>query len=337
MKAIILRDLHQPVELADMPQPKVDAGEVVVQLKAAALNHRDVYVQQGRYPGIKLPVILGSDGAGFVAEVGEGVNTQWLGKAVMINPGLHWGNNPAFYSPQFRILGMPDDGTFAEYIRINAQYIYPKPDYLSFEEAAAMPLGGVTAWRALMTRGRLQAGERVLITGIGGGVALLALQISLAAGAEVWVTSASAEKLRRAIALGAKGGVNYREADWAKTLMVQTGGGKAGYFDLIIDSAGGPGFAKLLDVAASGGRIVIYGGTAGNLTDLLAPRIFFKHLDIMGSTMGTGEEFAAMLEFIEANQVKPVIDTVYPLADTEAALRKMESATQYGKIGLSIA
>ncbi|GAA4449064.1 zinc-binding dehydrogenase [Nibrella saemangeumensis] len=336
MNAIVLRDVRQPVELIEMPHRKAGPGEVVVQLKAAALNHRDVYVQQGLYPGIKLPVILGSDGAGVVTEVGEGVNSQWLGKAVVINPGLNWGSNAKFYSPDFRILGMPDDGTFAEYIRINAQYIYPKPDYLSFEEASTIPLGGVTAWRALMTRGRLQAGDRVLITGIGGGVALLAMQIAVAAGAEVWVTSGSEEKLQRAVTLGAKGGVDYKEPDWAKTLLAKTGGGKAGYFDVIIDSAGGPGFAKLLEVAASGGRIVIYGGTTGNLTDLLAPRIFFKHLDILGSTMGTGEEFAAMLQFVEAHQLKPVIDTVYPLAETEAALRKMASGAQFGKLVLSI-
>lgn len=336
MKAIVLREPHQPVELADMPQPQAGPGEIVVQLKAAALNHRDVFVQKGLYPGMQLPVIPGSDGAGIVVEVGDGVNTKWLGREVVINPGLNWGDNMRFYSPQFRILGMPDNGTFAEYIGIGATYVYPKPAHLSFEEAAVIPLGGVTAWRSLMTRGRLQAGERVLITGIGGGVALLALQFAVASGAEVWVTSGSAEKLQRALTLGARGGVDYREADWSKTLMAQTGGGKAGYFDLIIDSAGGPGFAKLLEVAASGGRIVIFGGTMGNLTDLLAPRIFFKQLDIMGSTMGTGEEFRAMLNFVEAHKLRPIIDSVYPLADAESALRRMDSGVQFGKIVLSI-
>ena len=180
---------------------------------------------------------------------------------------MNWGNNPKFYGPDFKILGMPDNGTFAEFITIDAKYIHHKPAHLSFVQAAALPLAGLTAWRALITRAGLPtsgtgSSPKVLITGIGGGVALFALQFALAAGAEVWVTSGSDEKIEKAKAMGAMGGVNYRDADWYKTLIAQTGGNRGGhpaerrgYFDVIIDSAGGPGFAKLTDVAAPGGRI----------------------------------------------------------------------------------
>jgi NADPH:quinone reductase-like Zn-dependent oxidoreductase len=235
---------------------------------------------------------------------------------------------------------MPDAGTFAEYVTVPARYVHPKPAHLSFEQAAALPLTSLTAWRALFTRGRLSQDrslERVLITGIGGGAALSALQFAVATGAEVWVTSGSDEKIQRAVELGAKGGVNYKQADWLKQLMTQTGGGRTGYFDLIIDSAGGPGFAKLIDAAASGGRIVFYGGTTGNITDVAPPKVFFKQLDILGTTMGTEPEFAAMLAFVNKHRVAPIVDVVLPLAETEQALRRMEAGKQFGKIILAIA
>lgn len=319
--------------------PVAGPGEVVVQLKAAALNHRDVFIQQGLYPGIKLPVILGSDGAGVVAELGEGVEPDWQGQAVVINPAMQWGDNPNFYGPDFRILGMPDNGTFAEFVVVSAASIHPKPPYLSFEQAAAFPLAGLTAWRALMTRAQLQASgkpERVLITGIGGGAALFALKFAVATGAEVWVTSGSDDKLANAKALGATGGVNYRDVDWHKTLMVQTGGGRAGYFDVIIDSAGGPGFAKLIDVAAPGGRIAFFGGTKGTITDIQPPKVFFKQLSIFGSTMGTQAEFRSMLAFVSNQQIQPVVDEVLPIEQMERAMQKMDAGSQFGKIVLSI-
>ena len=231
---------------------------------------------------------------------------------------------------------MPDNGTFAEYLKIEARYLHPKPAHLTFEQAAALALAGLTAWRALMTRALFRPDDKVLITGIGGGVALIALQFAVAAGAEVWVTSGSEEKLQRALALGAKGGVNYREPDWHRTLLAQTGGGRTGYFTVLIDSAAGPGFARLIDVAAPGGRIVFYGGTTGNITDVMPSKIFFKQLNIHGTTMGTGEEFAAMTRFVEANKLVPVIDAIFPLSETEQALRRMDEGKQFGKIVLAI-
>ncbi|MFD2932220.1 quinone oxidoreductase family protein [Spirosoma flavum] len=339
MKAILLAEKYQPVQLIDAPVPTAGPDEVLVKLEAASLNHRDVYIQQGLYPGIRLPAILGSDGAGIVTDVGEGVDTAWRGQSVVINPAMHWGGNPKFYGPDFRILGMPGNGTFAEYVVVGTMYIHHKPTHLSFEQAAAFPLAGLTAWRALMTRAGLHISgtpEKVLVTGIGGGAALFALQFAVAAGAEVWVTSGSEEKLVAAKALGATGGVNYREPDWANTLTTQTGGGRAGYFDVIIDSAGGAGFSKLIDVAASGGRIAFFGGTTGNITDIIPPKVFFKQLSIFGSTMGTEREFADMLSFIADKQIVPVLDEIFPLIDTERAMQKMDTGKQFGKIVFKI-
>lgn len=336
MKAVVLQEINQSVSIQEVEKPQAGAGEVIVQLKAAALNHRDVFVQQGKYPGIKLPVILGSDGSGVVSEVGEGVSEEWLGKEVIVNPSQNWGPDDRFYSKNFKILGMPDNGTFAEYLKVEAKYLMPKPVHLSFEAAAAIPLGGVTAWRALMSRAAMKAGDRVLVTGIGGGVALLVLQLAVAAGAEVWVTSGSDEKIAKAVELGAKGGVNYKDPNWAKNLIAATGGDRSGYFEVIIDSAGGPSFAKLIDVATAGGRICFFGGTTGNIPDIIPGKVFFKQLNIYGSTMGTEAEFADMVRFIEEKQIQPVIDEIMPLEEAEAALRRMDNGTQFGKIVLKI-
>lgn len=337
MKAIQLLETKQPLALTDIPQPTAGPGEVLINLKAAALNHRDVFIQHGLYPGIKTPVTLGADGAGVVVETGAGVDPVWKGQEVVINCSMGWGHNPKFYDANtFQILGMPTNGTFAEYIAISANYIYHKPTHLTFAEAAAIPLAGLTAWRALITRAGLQPKEKVLVTGIGAGTALFALQFALASNAEVWVTSGSDAKIQKAIELGAKGGVNYKNSDWAKTLMTETGGGRAGYFDVIIDSAGGPGFAKLMDVAASGARIAMFGGTTGNLTDIVPSKVFFKQLNIFGTTMGTDKEFGDMLQFIIKHQLMPVVDQIFPLAEAEQAFRRMDEGQQSGKIVLNI-
>lgn len=336
MKAIIQPALHQPAHYTDVEKPVAGPGEVVVKLKAAALNHRDVFIQKGMYPGIKLPVIPGADGAGIVVETGEGVDPIWRNQAVVVNPSLNWGPNPHAFGPNFAILGMPDNGTFAEYLKIGATYLHHKPAHLSFEQAAAIPLAGLTAWRVLMTRAGFKPTDKVLITGIGGGVALFVLQFAVSAGAEVWVTSGSEEKLQRAISMGAKGGVNYRNSDWLATLMTQTGGGRAGYFDVIIDSAGGPDFNKLIDAAAPGGRIAFYGGTTGNIPELTPGRVFFKQLNIYGSMMGTEKEFSEMVRFVAENELLPIVDEIFPLADAERALRRMDEGKQFGKIVLKI-
>ena len=334
MKAAIIEGKDLPIVIKEVEKPVTGINEVVVQIKAAALNHRDVFVQQGKYPGIVWPVIPGSDGAGVVVAIGEGVSSDWLDKEVIINPGHNWGSDERFNSLNFKILGMPDQGTYAEFVKIEAKYLVPKPAHLTFEEAAALPLAGVTGWRALMTRAALQTGERVLITGIGGGVALFLLQFAVAAGAEVWVTSGSDDKIEKAMALGAKGGVNYKDPNWSKNLLAAAGADRSGYFDVIIDSAGGASFSKLIDVAAIGGRICFFGGTTGNITDIVPAKVFFKHLSILGSTMGSEKEFSEMVAFVNQHQIKPIIDRIFPLNEAESALRRMEAGTQFGKIVL---
>jgi NADPH:quinone reductase-like Zn-dependent oxidoreductase len=251
---------------------------------------------------------------------------------VVINPGHNWGDNPKAQAKNFKILGLPDQGTFAEYISVPAQYVRPMPAHLSFEQAAALPLGGLTAYRAAFTRAGLQAGERVLITGIGGGVAVLALQMAVARGADVWVTSSSAEKLAHAQELGAKGGANYNDENWVADLTKQAGG----HFDVIIDSAAGSSFNALLDAAAPGGRIVFFGGTLGAIPQVPPAKVFWKQLTILGSTMGTEQDFADMVSLIEENEIVPVVDQVFPLAEGEAAIRHLAKGAQFGKVVLRI-
>ena len=336
MKAIVLRELGGPEKLLleEVPDPQPGPGEVVVNLHAAALNHRDQWIRYGQYAGIKLPIILGSDGAGVVQLVGEGVDTAWIGRAVIINPSLDWGDNEAAQSKKYRILGLPDDGTYAELIKVPAENIVPKPDHLSFEEAAALPLAGLTAYRAVATRAQVKAGETVLVTGIGGGVATFALQIATALGAKVLVTSGSDQKLEKAKQLGATGGANYKTQDWAKEITALTGGAGP---DVIIDSAGNGTLETAVKIVKPAGRIVFFGATNGLAPNLDLRRIFFKQLNLFGSTMGSPREFAALVQLYQDQQLKPTVDQVIPLTQTPEAHTRMEEASQFGKIVLKIA
>lgn len=331
MKAAVLTGIDEKISLQDYPIPEARAGEVIVALRSAALNHRDLWIQKGQYAGLQFPVIPGSDGSGVIRSVGEGVDISWIDREIIINPGLHWGDNPVTHAPTFKILGLPDNGTLAEYVAVPAENIVAKPTHLSFDTAAALPLAGLTGYRALISRAQTKPGEKVLITGIGGGVSLITAQFALALGAEVWCTSGSDEKIQRAEALGIHGGVNYRQEDWAKTLR-----DRAGTFDVIIDSAAGDGFAHLIELASLGGRIVLYGRTRGVISALNPARIFWKQLSILGSTMGSAADFQAMLEFVTANTLQPVVDSIFPLEQVEEALRYMENSTQTGKIVIKI-
>lgn len=322
MRAVCLTAVNQ-LEIADVSAPVLAAGEVVVKLRAAALNHRDVWIKAGQYAGLKWPCIPGSDGAGVVT-AGD---PAWIGREVIINPSFHWGNRDVAQGKDFEILGLPRDGTLAEQIAVPVAQLAVKPAYLSWEEAAALPLAGLTAYRALFSRAQLRAGERVLITGIGGGVALFALQFAVAQGAEVWVTSSSAEKITRAVALGAKGGFDYTAADWAKGAAV-----RPGPFDVIVDSAGGEGFETLIDLAAPGGRIVFFGATRGNPPGFTMRKVFFRQLSLLGTTMGSPEDWAAMVEFATRHRLKPVVSAVFPLDRAAEAFALMESGGQFGKI-----
>lgn len=328
MQAVVLSGVKTAVALQSMPDPTAAPGQAVVRLRAAALNHRDLWVQLGQYANIRLPHIPGSDGAGVVEAVGSPADQSWVGREVIINPSLDWGDDLRTQGPKFRILGMPDSGTFAEQIAIPVANLAPKPAHLTWEQAAALPLAGLTAWRALFTRAQLKAGEKVLITGIGGGAALFALQFAVAAGAQVWVTSSSTEKLARAKTLGATGGVNYRDADWPAILQAAAGG----LFDVVLDSAGGAGFGPVIEVTRPGGRIVFFGATTGNPPGLDLRKCFFRQLTLLGTTMGSPADFAGMTAFVAQHKITPVVDRVFPLADTEQALRHMEAGAQFGKI-----
>jgi NADPH:quinone reductase-like Zn-dependent oxidoreductase len=326
MRALRIEEIGKLARV-DVPDPVAGAGEVVVALKAAALNHRDLWIKLGRYAGLRYPCIPGSDGAGVVAAAGPGVDGAWVGREVIINPGSEWGALPGAQGKDFKILGLPADGTLAAKVAVPADRLAPKPAHLSWEEAAALPLAGLTAWRALMTRARPAPGDRILITGIGGGVALCALKFAVAAGHEVWVTSSSDQKIHQAEKLGAKGGFRYDLEGWAEAAIRSPGP-----FQVIIDSAGGPGFAGLVDAAAPAGRIVLFGATKGNSPELVLRKVFWKQLSILGSTMGNDSDWAAMMEFVARHAVKPVLSDVFPFERGAEAFDLMERGGQFGKI-----
>ncbi len=336
MKAVVLHELEGPEALSyeDVQDPEPGSGEIVVRLRNAALNRRDVFVTQGMYPGAKpdaLPIILGSDGSGEVAARGDGAEGPEEGAEVVINPALYWGDNPKVPGKEYRILGLPDDGTYAQFVKVPADHVYPKPSHLSHEEAAALPLAALTAYRALFSRGSLQEGETVLVPGIGGGVATFVVQMAKAAGATVFVTSGSDEKIERAKELGADGGVNYNSEDWSKELKNMTGG-----VDLSIDSIGGETFNALVQLAKPGSRIVIFGATQGPVPKMMTISIALKNLDVFGTAMGNAQEFGDMLEFYEKHELHPVINETYSLEETTAAQQHMEEGKGIGKIVLEI-
>jgi len=332
MKALILQQLGGPEQLRidEIVTPEPGPGQVRVRLRAAALNRRDVWITLGQYPGIRLPCILGSDGAGTVDALGPDTPAELLDRPVVVYPAYDWGNDPRFPSPTFRVLGMPDPGTFAEYLCVPASHVFDKPAHLNWEQAAAIPLAGLTAWRALMTQAAAQAGETVLVTGIGGGVATFALKWAVGLGARTFVTSGDDGKLEQARRMGAAGGVNYRDEYWAKRLSELSGG-----VDVVIDGTGGPSFKDCFSLLKPAGRLVVYGATAGN-----PPRgpemakLFFRQARIIGSTMGSPAEFAAMLRFIAEHRIEPTLDQVFPFDQAIAAHQRLLAGEQMGKIVL---
>ena len=333
MRAVVLHEAGGRLAVEDVPSPQTRPGEAIVQLRAAALNHRDVWIWKGQYAGLKFPAILGSDGVGTVVSAGAFDDERLVGREVIINPSLGWGSSPRAQDiATFRILGLPDDGTFAEYVKIPAVNVAAKPAHLSTIQAAALPLAGLTAFRAVSTQGRAQSGDRVLVTGIGGGAALFALQFAKARGARVFVTSSSDDKLARAADLGAEGGVNYKSDGWAKQAQELAGGP----FDLIVDSAGGAQFNDLTDAAAPGGRIVFFGTTLGNVPDFVGRRVYWKQLTVQGTTMGSPQDFADMVALVGEHRIVPVVDDVFPLDRAQEAFTKMDRSGQFGKLVLEI-
>ena len=327
MKALQLAKKDQPWQVCEVREPMLKNGMVLVKLKAAAFNHRDIWISKGMYAGIKYPIIVGSDGCGVIADVGRDLSRDILRNEVIINPSFNWGGEEDYQGQDFEILGLPQNGTMAEYVVVPKTYIHPQPIHLTPEQAAALPLAGLTAYRALFSKAGLKPKDKVLVNGIGGGVALFALQFAHAIGCEVWVTSSSPRKIESAQALGAAGGANYKTEGWHKQLMET-----AGSFDVIVDGAGGKGFGNLISIAAPGARIAIYGGTAGKIEGISPQKIFWKQISIFGSTMGSERDFHNMLHFVNRHEIVPVVDEVFPFDEAVIAAEKVEQGKQFGKV-----
>jgi zinc-binding alcohol dehydrogenase/oxidoreductase len=317
VKAIRIHEDGGPEVLRyeDVPDPVPRDDEALVELRAASLNHLDVWIRRG-LPSVPKPRILGADGAGVIAGTGT---------RVVINPGIMSGG-------KIHIVGETMDGTHAELIAVPRGSIHPIPDSLSFEDAAAFPLVFVTAYRMLVTRARVQEGEWVLIWGIGGGVATAALSIAKSLGAKVAVTSSSDEKLSRARELGADLGINHTTGDVVATVKDATGGGA----HVIVDDVGEATWKRTLEAARAEARIVVCGATTGPNPPAALHRLWWKQLSILGSSMGTPEDFQGAFDLVVAGKALPVVDRVYPLADTRAAHERLEAGEQFGKIVLSI-
>lgn len=328
------------LKLAETPAPEPGPGEAAVAIQAAALNHLDIWVRKGR-PGMSLsfPHVIGSDASGVVAALGPGVEGLAVGDPVVVNPGVHCGRCPDCLRGEqsqcasYGILGLSRPGTFAEQVVTRAENLGPKPAHLDWDAAAALPLAHLTAWRMLMTRARVRPGESVLIHGIGGGVALAALQFAKAAGARAMVTSSSGAKLERAAELGADAAVNYRETGVAAAARDWSGG--AGV-DVIIDAVGAATWPVNFAAARKGGRIVHCGVTAGAQTEANLAALYWNQLTVMGSTMGSHEDFRLMLAAVAAAGIAPVLDSVRPLGEVRDAMARMEAGEQFGKLALRI-
>ncbi|SEJ71595.1 D-arabinose 1-dehydrogenase, Zn-dependent alcohol dehydrogenase family [Cyclobacterium xiamenense] len=332
MKCIVLDSTHSDgIAYTELREPEPGPKEVKVRIHAAALNHRDQWCREQKYPNLKDGVILGSDGAGEVVDIGSKVDKSWIGKQVLINPALNWGDNQSAQQPDFRILGMPDHGTFAEYCCVPADRVHQIPAHLDSVHAAALPLAGLTAYRALFYQGQIKKGDRLLVTGFGGGVAQLAVQFALASGARVAVSSGSGWKLEKALEMGVEAGYFYHSESW-----VEEAKGNSDGFDLIIDSAMGSTINDLLELVRPGGSIVVYGATLGTMKEVNARNLFWKQVRLQGSTMGSDRDFEQMLDLVSHDSIQPTIDRVFSLSEATRAFDKMEKTEQLGKLVLQI-
>jgi NADPH:quinone reductase-like Zn-dependent oxidoreductase len=333
MKALMLTRTDGPdsVELQDIDQTVPVAGEVRVALRAASLNYRELWISRGQYPGMKLPSGLGADGAGVIDAVGTGVDANNIGREVVLYPGQGWGDNPKYPSKHFALYGMPLPGTLAQFICVPVENAVDKPALLTFEEAACLPTAGLTAWRALRVKANLTAGETVLITGIGGGVAVAACMFAVAMGGKVFVTSSAEDKIRRAEQLGAAGGVVYKQDKWGKAL-----GKLAGSIDIVVDGAPASSLAQYIRCLNMGARVVIYGSTGGVDAQFSAPDLFLRHATLLGTAMGTPWDFRDMIAFVEKYRLRPVIDQRFALDQARDALLALENSHGMGKIVVSI-
>ncbi|ANU21146.1 alcohol dehydrogenase [Planococcus plakortidis] len=323
MKAFVME--AGQYKLKDMPEPTAKPGEVVVKIRDAGINRRDLGLLK-RYGDNPEALIIGSDGAGIVESLGEGVTDFEVGDEVIINPGLRWERNSDAPPEGFDILGMPDHGTFAEKIAISAQQLEKKPGHLSWEEAGGLALPALTGFRALFTKGQLKKGDTLFIPGAGSGVATFLIQFAKNAGATVIVTSRSEEKLAQAKEIGADIAIP-TDSDWVKELEGQK-------IDLVIDSVGGATFNRSLEVLKKGGRIVIFGATTADNVDFNLRSFFYGQYQLFGSTMGSREELRDMLRHIEEHGTHPVIDRVFSLDEAQEAFDYLVEGKQFGKVVL---
>jgi zinc-binding alcohol dehydrogenase/oxidoreductase len=329
MKALYLETADGPesARVADVETPTPKAGEVRVAIKAASMNHRELFITHGQYPGMMMPTTMGCDGAGIVDMIGEGVTGASVGDEVVLYPARNWGPNRHAPAADFGLLGMPFAGTIAEYVCVPVENLAPKPAFMSFEEAGAMPLTALTSWRALMFKGQLKAGETVLISGVGGGVATFGLAFAVAKGAKVYVTGESEAVLERAKAMGALGGLLFTDPEWRRQVGKLTGG-----IDVVMDGAPSPSFPNYVRSINPGARIVIYGSTAGNEIKFNATDIFLKSASIVGTQVGDPQDFKEMLAFAGEHRIKPVIERTFPLAEAREALLHLRDGHSFGKI-----
>lgn len=330
MKALVLKE-KGIIELREVPKPIVTKGKALIRVKAAGLNRRDDWIREGKYPNIKFGCIMGSDGAGVVEEVGDENDQPWVGQEVVINPNIDWGSDLEVQSARYTILGMPTDGTFAEYVVVPIDRLHHKPFHLDFLQAATLPLGGLTAFRALFRRGELRSGQNVLISGFGGGVAQFAFLFAQAAGANVYVSSGSDEKIEKALKLGARGAYNYKKQATYPDLWKTKGG-----FDLVIDSAGGDQINGFIKVLKPRGKIVFYGATNGLPSKLDLYRMFWNQLSLLGTTMGSDHEFSEMLTFVSKHQLRPLIDSIRPFSKIAESFPDITKSNKVGKIVFQI-
>ncbi|WP_053219859.1 zinc-binding dehydrogenase [Virgibacillus senegalensis] len=326
MKAFV----HQgdAIVYTDVKEPRVDQGMVKVKLQTAGLNHRDLNIpkRRGSQPE---PLVLGSDGAGTIEEIGEGVSSFKIGDEVILNPGLGWYDNSEAPPEGFEILGMPDNGTFAEYIVLSAEHVEKKPAFLTWEEAGVLALASLTGFRALFTKGNLQPGQTLFIPGAGSGVATFLIQFAKVKGARVLVSSRSGKKREKALELGADRAID-TNVDWREALSDEN-------IDLVIDSVGRATFNRSLDVLKKGGRIVSFGATTEDEININIRKFFYGQYQLFGSTMGSREELRDMLRFIEEHNIHPVVGNTFALKEAQAAFDYLQEGKQFGKVALRIA
>ncbi|WP_163970838.1 zinc-binding dehydrogenase [Oceanobacillus halotolerans] len=325
MKAFVHE--YEEITIKEMESPLPAKGEVVISLRAAGLNRRDLNIPNRRGNEAEA-LVLGSDGAGVVEVVGQGVSNVKEGDEVIINPALRWEKNSDAPPKGFDILGMPDHGTFAEKIVIAAEQVEPKPTYLTWEEAGVLTLPALTAYRALFTKGNVKENDTVFIPGAGSGVATYLIQFAKNVGAKVIVTSRSEEKRVKAKELGADVVLD-TNSDWVKALTDET-------VDLVIESVGRATFNRSLEVLKKGGRIVTFGATTEDTIDFNLRSFFYGQYQLFGSTMGSREELRNMLDYLEQFKTKPVVDEVFPLEKAQDAFDYLAQGKQFGNVGLRI-